>query len=355
MGGCASVDDQDGKRANDAIESQLKKDRKALRNEVKMLLLGAGESGKSTILKQMKLINDTGYSEEEREAFREIVFSNIVQSMRIILEAMGVMGIALEHPDANGVHRSIVLDLPPQLEADVLPSDVAAAIRALWKDAGVQACAARSREYQLNDSARYYFDDLERIADAAYVPTDQDVLRSRVKTTGITESTFHVGDLVYKMYDVGGQRSERKKWIHCFEDVTAIIFMVAISEYDQVLVEDETVNRMQEALTLFDSICNSRWFVKTSIILFLNKIDLFRTKLPLSPLSKYFPDYTGPDDSYDEACEYVMNRFVSLNQSDQKQVYSHFTCATDTTQIRFVMAAINDIIIQANLRESGLM
>ncbi|RKO95041.1 G-alpha-domain-containing protein, partial [Caulochytrium protostelioides] len=121
MGGCASVDDQDGKRANDAIESQLKKDRKALRNEVKMLLLGAGESGKSTILKQMKLINDTGYSEEEREAFREIVFSNIVQIMRIILEAMGVMGIALEHPDANGVHRSIVLDLPPQLEADVLP------------------------------------------------------------------------------------------------------------------------------------------------------------------------------------------------------------------------------------------
>ena len=42
------------------------------------------------------------------------------------------------------------------------------------------------------------------------------------------------------MFDVGGQRSERKKWIHCFEDVTAIIFCVAMSEYDQVLHEDET-------------------------------------------------------------------------------------------------------------------
>lgn len=74
-----------------------------------------------------------------------------------------------------------------------------------------------------------------------YVPTDQDVLRSRVKTTGITETTFVIGDLTYRMFDVGGQRSERKKWIHCFENVTAIIFLVAISEYDQVLIEDETV------------------------------------------------------------------------------------------------------------------
>lgn len=95
------------------------------------------------------------------------------------------------------------------------------------------------------------------------------------------------------MFDVGGQRSERKKWIHCFENVTTILFLVAISEYDQLLFEDETVNRMQEALTLFDSICNSRWFIKTSIILFLNKIDRFKEKLPVSPMKNYFPDYQG--------------------------------------------------------------
>ena len=95
------------------------------------------------------------------------------------------------------------------------------------------------------------------------------------------------------MFDVGGQRSERKKWIHCFENVTTILFLVAISEYDQLLFEDETVNRMQEALTLFDSICNSRWFIKTSIILFLNKIDRFKEKLPVSPMNNYFPDYEG--------------------------------------------------------------
>jgi guanine nucleotide-binding protein G(i) subunit alpha len=138
-----------------------------------------------------------------------------------------------------------------------------------------------------------YFDSIDRIAAPDYIPNDQDVLRSRVKTTGITETTFIIGDLTYRMFDVGGQRSERKKWIHCFENVTTILFLVAISEYDQLLFEDETVNRMQEALTLFDSICNSRWFVKTSIILFLNKIDRFKEKLPISPMRNYFPDYEG--------------------------------------------------------------
>ncbi len=173
-----------------------------------------------------------------------------------------------------------------------------------------------------------YFREVDRIAAPDYLPSGQDVLRSRVKTTGITETTFHIGTLTYRMFDVGGQRSERKKWIHCFENVTTIIFLVAINEYDQLLLEDESVNRMQEALTLFDSICNSRWFTKTSIILFLNKIDLFKEKLETSPMSHYFPDYEGRTD-YNEACDFVLDQFVSLNQSEDKKIYTHFTCATE--------------------------
>lgn len=97
----------------------------------------------------------------------------------------------------------------------------------------------------------------------------------------------------FRMFDVGGQRSERKKWIHCFEGVTAIIFCVALSGYDLVLAEDEEMNRMIESMKLFDSICNSKWFVETSIILFLNKKDLFEEKIARSPLTICFPEYTG--------------------------------------------------------------
>ena len=86
-----------------------------------------------------------------------------------------------------------------------------------------------------------YFDSIGRIAQPDYLPNDQDVLRSRVKTTGITETTFIIGDLTYRMFDVGGQRSERKKWIHCFENVTAVMFITALSEYDQMMVEDSNM------------------------------------------------------------------------------------------------------------------
>ncbi|KAI9256903.1 guanine nucleotide-binding protein subunit alpha [Sporodiniella umbellata] len=353
MGCCQSNEVHDGKARNEEIEKNLAGDKIRMRNEVKMLLLGAGESGKSTILKQMKLIHDGGYSRDEREAFKEIIFSNTVQSMRVILEAMESMGVSLATPQ-NKSYAQVILDLPSQIELESLPVEVTSAIKVLWKDIHLLGVFERSREYQLNDSAKYYFDSVARIGEQGYIPTDQDVLRSRVKTTGITETTFVIGDLTYRMFDVGGQRSERKKWIHCFENVTAIIFLVAISEYDQVLIEDETVNRMQEALTLFDSICNSRWFVRTSIILFLNKTDIFKEKLSKHSLQESFPDYKGAD-NYDAAREYILTRFSSLNQSETKQIYSHFTCATDTEQIKFVMAAVNDIIIQNNLRDVGLL
>jgi len=135
------------------------------------------------------------------------------------------------------------------------------------------------------------------------------------------------------MFDVGGQRSERKKWIHCFENVTSIIFCVALSEYDQVLLEESNQvrgptfefpcftltdrvlkNRMMESLVLFDSVVNSRWFMRTSIILFLNKVDLFKEKLGRSPLGNYFPDYTGGND-VNRAAKYLLWRFNQVNRA----------------------------------------
>ena len=209
----------------------------------------------------MKLIHHGGYNESERESYREIIYSNTIQSMRsvvdsmymvlvfthilpfrAILEAMPQLDLALS--PQNDARRATILALPPQIEADALPSDVADAIRSLWRDASIQEAVRRSREFQLNDSAIYYFNSIDRMASPSYLPTDQDILRSRVKTTGITETTFKVGELTYKLFDVGGQRSERKKWIHCFENVTALVFLVSLSEYDQMLYEDESVVRL---------------------------------------------------------------------------------------------------------------
>jgi guanine nucleotide-binding protein G(i) subunit alpha len=101
----------------------------------------------------MKLIHEGGYSRDERESFKEIIFSNTVQSMRVILEAMESLELPLDDQRAE-YHVQTIFMQPPQIEGDSLPAEVGAAIKALWQDAGVQECFRRSREYQLNDSAR---------------------------------------------------------------------------------------------------------------------------------------------------------------------------------------------------------
>lgn len=114
MGFCASKEDQELAKQNADIEKDLKATKVALKSEIKMLLLGAGESGKSTILKQMQLIHGAGYSQQERESFREIVFSNVSQSMKTMLEAMEVLKIPLGNPE-NKKYAQVILELPPQV------------------------------------------------------------------------------------------------------------------------------------------------------------------------------------------------------------------------------------------------
>lgn len=158
-----------------------------------------------------------------------------------------------------------------------------------------------------------FFDNVARTANPSYIPTNDDILHARVRTTGVSEARFTVNNMIFRVVDVGGQRSERKKWIGCFENVDAIMFLIAISEYDQQLFEDPTENRMVEALTLFNSICKSKWFLQTSIILFLNKTDIFREKLATSPMSKYFPDYSGM--AHFKFAHIIVNPIVLLNAS----------------------------------------
>ncbi|KRX14257.1 Guanine nucleotide-binding protein G(i) subunit alpha, partial [Trichinella nelsoni] len=352
--GCASSTDRSAYIRSKQIDDQLRADGERASREVKLLLLGAGESGKSTIVKQMKIIHETGYSDEERKAYKPVVYSNTIQSMMAVIRAMGQLKIPFGVADRTDDARQFFA-LVANVEEGEMPSELAACMKRLWLDSGVQECFSRSREYQLNDSAPYYLNALDRISVPGYVPTQDDVLRTRVKTTGIVETHFTYKDLHFKMFDVGGQRSERKKWIHCFEGVTAIIFCVAMSEYDMVLAEDEEMNRMIESTKLFDSICNNKWFTDTSIILFLNKKDLFAEKIRRQPLTVCFPEYTGSN-TYEESAAYIQMKFESLNKRNgtQKEIYTHFTCATDTNNIRFVFDAVTDIIIKDNLRQCGL-
>ena len=176
------------------------------------------------------------------------------------------------------------------------------------------------------DSCAYFFDNIDRIcAHDGYIPSTEDILLVRKRTTGIIEEHFSIKGTKFHIFDVGGQRNERKKWIHCFENVTAVIFVGSLSSYNEVLLEDENVIVMQEELNLFDQISNSRWFTDTAFILFLNKRDLFEEKYKINkiPLNKCFPQFTGQPDYVEQAMEFIKKKYLARNKNPNKQIYTH--------------------------------
>ncbi|XP_034105876.1 guanine nucleotide-binding protein G(q) subunit alpha isoform X1 [Drosophila sulfurigaster albostrigata] len=350
---CLSEEAKEQKRINQEIEKQLRRDKRDARRELKLLLLGTGESGKSTFIKQMRIIHGSGYSDDDKRGYIKLVFQNIFMAMQSMIKAMDMLKISYgvgEHIDLADLVMSIDYETVTTFEDPYLN-----AIKTLWSDAGIQECYDRRREYQLTDSAKYYLMDLDRVAQPDYLPTEQDILRVRVPTTGIIEYPFDLEEIRFRMVDVGGQRSERRKWIHCFENVTSIIFLVALSEYDQILFESDNENRMEESKALFRTIITYPWFQNSSVILFLNKKDLLEEKIMYSHLVDYFPEYDGPQRDAIAAREFILRMFVDLNPDSEKIIYSHFTCATDTENIRFVFAAVKDTILQSNLKEYNLV
>lgn len=275
------------------IDRRILQETKAEQHIHKLLLLGAGESGKSTIFKQIKLLFQTGFDEAELRSYTSVIHANVYQTIKILYE--GAKELSQVESDSS--------------KYVISPDN--------------QETYLRGSILQLPDCAQYFMENLDRLAEAGYVPTKEDVLYARVRTNGVVQIQFSPvgenkrGGEVYRLYDVGGQRNERRKWIHLFEGVNAVIFCAAISEYDQMLFEDETKNRMMETKELFDWVLKQRCFEKTSFILFLNKFDIFEKKIQKVPLSvcEWFKDYqpiAPGKQEVEHAYEFVKKKFEEL-------------------------------------------
>ena len=229
------------------------------------------------------------------------------------------------------------------------------------------------------------------------IPSEIDCVRARVRTSGIVEEKFDHGNIVIRLFDAGGQRAERRKWIHCFDNVTAVIFVAAISEvsstfifttstlalfllaylsifvstctdfmytltnqsqYDQVLFEDSSKNRLEESVELFADTCNSKWFTKAPMLLFLNKRDLMERKflvdkVPLN-VSGCFPDAPKGNEDLGEALEWMTKLFLDVRRDKDKPIFVHVTTATDPRNVMTVFNDCTSIILSSSLAVSGL-
>jgi len=313
--------------------------------EIKLLLLGAGESGKSTVWKQMKMIHVEGFDDNERDEFyKPAVVENVVQLLHGLLQLARKNNVAV-----SDEHQEIITELSGEMLYDNVKTPILyPKLLALWEDKGIQE-VARTFISQLSldlvDTAPYWLDNYKRILANDFSPTVEDIIKCRTKTTGIADLLFEMDGVEFRLIDVGGQRSERKKWISCFQNLTAILFVVALSEFDQKLREDSDVNRMHESMKLFRGVVANEALHHVHMILFFNKDDIFKKKIQTSKLRDTFPEYDGPEGDYNAAYDFIKNKFTSMNTNPDRTIHTQITVATDIENIRSVMDQVKDILI----------
>ncbi|XP_055820330.1 guanine nucleotide-binding protein alpha-1 subunit [Solanum dulcamara] len=373
----SQADDEENSQTAE-IERRIEQETKADKHIQKLLLLGAGDSGKSTIFKQIKLLFQTGFDEAELMNYIPVIHANVYQTIKILHD--GSKELAQNELEASKYLLSAenkeigekLSEIGGRLDYPHLTKDLVQDIEALWKDPAIQETLLRGNELQVPDCAHYFMENVGRFSDIHYVPTKEDVLFARIRTTGVVEIQFSpvgenkkIGD-VYRLFDVGGQRNERRKWIHLFEGVTAVIFCAAISEYDQTLFEDERKNRMMETKELFEWVLKQPCFEKTSFMLFLNKFDIFEQKVLKVPLNacEWFKDYqsvsTGKQE-IEHAYEFVKKKFeesyfqCTAPDCVDRVFKIYRTTALDQKLVKKTFKLVDETLRRRNLFEAGLL
>ncbi|KAK1164773.1 guanine nucleotide-binding protein subunit alpha-12 isoform X1 [Acipenser oxyrinchus oxyrinchus] len=345
--------EREARRRSREIDLMLARERRSIRRLVKILLLGAGESGKSTFLKQMRIIHGREFDQKALLEFRDTIFENIIKGMRVLVDARDKLGIPWQNTE-NEKHGMFVMAFENKAGVPVEPCTFqlyVPALRGLWLDTGIRQAYGRRSDFQLGESVKYFLDNLDRIGQLNYLPSRQDILLARKATKGIVEHDFIIKKIPFKMVDVGGQRSQRQKWFQCFDGITSILFMVSSSEYDQLLMEDRRTNRLVESMNIFETIVNNKLFSNVSIILFLNKMDLLVEKVKSVSIRKHFADFQGDPHRLEDVQSYLVQCFNRKRRNRSKPLFHHFTTAIDTENIRFVFHAVKDTILQENLKD----
>lgn len=187
------------------------------------------------------------------------------------------------------------------------------------------------------------------IADINCIPTIHDILWAQNRSSGFYESRYVINGTLCRFFDVGGARSERRKWSREFTDVNSIIFTLDVSCYDQVLVEGHAVNRMKEQLEVWDSLLQFKSLTFTNFIVLFTKTDeVTPSKLEASPFSSFFPDYAGKADSLEDILQYLARRLDS--ESDEWTTRSRMFC--NVGSIRDSPTNIAEVAVSA-LNEVG--
>ncbi|KAH7342104.1 guanine nucleotide binding protein, alpha subunit [Rhizoctonia solani] len=449
--------EQSERVASERIDAQLAREAEALAEhrranpELRLLLLGQAESGKSTLLKQFQMLYAPHTLDAERAAWRGVVFLNIIKSLRAVCEAhdfeygpsnnapstfdpwssvytppaspKGSIGrdniatiklhlaplLGLEstlaqrigagfnvggrtefcvrrgwqdnslfsRPNSGkkkGRSRSGSVDgdkaigngKAPEsdlhLDVQMVLADCRQDIQALWSHPSLKVLMQR-RRLRLEDAG--VLRDQPHHS-TGYLPSDDDILRARIRTIGISEWSFQFtypgkkNLCNWRLFDVGGARSQRAHWAPFFEDATAIVFLAPISAYDQYLEEDARTNRIDDSLQLWTQITSSPILKEVHLVLFLNKCDVLRGKLAAGvKVKKYITSYGDRPNEYGPVSNYFRAHFTQVfkrnNTESKRELYCHLTSVIDTAATQSIILSVRDGLFRSNLKQTGLI
>ncbi|CAK5272587.1 unnamed protein product [Mycena citricolor] len=238
-------------------------------------------------------------------------------------------------------------------------------MQGLWLDTDVRNVLKR-RKIRLEEGPGFFLNDLARVTAPNYLPTDDDVLRARLKTVGVSEYTFEMEvptgretGAEWRIVDVGGSRSQRATWVPFFDDVDAIIFLAPISGFDQVLSEDRTVNRLEDSVLLWKALCGNKLLAAVDIVLFLNKCDILEAKLKAGiRLAKYVKSYADRENTVDAVSSYLRSKFSAIHRESSpspRKFYAFCTSVTDTATTGGIIASVRDMVVRQHLKQSKLL
>jgi guanine nucleotide-binding protein G(i) subunit alpha len=299
----------------------------------KVLLLGSGESGKSTLCFQIRALkeahNDTVKRAQLYESYKShVCFNLFTQTLRI---ATGIMSKTTLDPKTEKLITELTAfckdehprSLLEKLEMDKKKDGVYLhyyLVNDIWKDPTIQQFFHDKDGFYYFPGSEYFFheDTILRIGKVGYVPMHEDVLYTRKKTTGITEYKIVEYGMVFRLIDVGGQKNERKKWKNCMQNVEILIYVISLASFDEKLYEDATINSMKESLDVWNQTMSGEWFRNTQIMIVFNKYDLLKSKITeKDTLRPEFSDYVGGTDP-EAAKKYIMNLFLKDHESDPR-------------------------------------
>ncbi|KAI8913314.1 guanine nucleotide binding protein, alpha subunit [Gorgonomyces haynaldii] len=318
-----------------------------------LLLLGPADSGKTTVLKQLMILHGKGFSKDDKLYYRQLIHTFIIKNVKAVLIRLAQNGYEFDSEQEEQL--ADVVSLQPLLPSEQYPASSLEAVKRIIDLPVIMHMIQKGHEAGLDDSIGYFLEEHSRVLDVQFEPSEADILQCRRKTEQISEHEFEIESKIWHFVDVAGQIDKRQKWAAYFDkNLAGLLFIVSVASYCQKMEENPVMNRLNDAMQLFESLLNHPVLKLRSMIVFFNKADLLQQRIKKYPIRDYIPAYTDRDDPK-AFLKYIANIFQQKGAACEVGIRTHITTATDVKLMRKVITSVKEFILKGVAQDLGIL